>query len=69
MNEGVTIMKKQYTYIGSEKEFTEGGCKYKTFSSFRKMKEFAADATHDGIYYVSAPNITFKYTRDQVLSK
>lgn len=58
---GFQKMKRQYTFIGEN-----GG--FKTFTSYRKMKAWAEDPAHEGTYYISAPNITFKKTRLQVLS-
>lgn len=43
------------------------GTEWKPFTSYRKMVEWAEDTAHDGTYYVSAPDITFQYTREQVL--
>jgi len=54
-----------YTNSGIEK--LEPGKLFDCGALYTTTEE--ADATHDGIYYVSAPNITFKYTRDQVLIK
>ena len=60
------MQKKRYSYVGSANEFNGFGCKFKSFSSFKKMREFAQDESHDGTYYVTAPDITFKYTREQI---
>lgn len=50
---------RRYTYIGNDG--------FKTFQSLKQMKEWARDESHDGTYYISAPNITFTKTRQQVL--
>jgi len=53
------VRKRRYTYIGKDS--------VKTFTSLKQMKEWAMDESHDGTYYISAPDITFTKTRQQVL--
>lgn len=50
---------RRYTYLN--------GTEYKTFTSFRKMLEWAKDEAHDGKYYISTPAMTFTHTRTQIL--
>lgn len=54
-------MKRRYFYLK--------GTEYKTFSSYRRMAEWAKDEDHDGIYYISCPSITFKHSREEILKK
>lgn len=44
------------------------GTQFKSFTSYKKMKEFAKDENNNGVYYISCPDITFKYSREQILS-
>ena len=53
-------MKKRYVWIG------EYG-KFKCFTSYKKMLDWASDENHDGTYYISCTDVTFKKTREQVL--
>lgn len=50
---------KRYVYLN--------GTQFKSFSSFRKMVEWAKDETHDGSYYISTTAMTFKHNRIQIL--
>ena len=55
-------MKRRYAWIGN------GDCwRVKTFSSYKEMVEWAKNSEHEGIYYISCPDITFKKTREQIL--
>lgn len=54
-------MKRRYFYLK--------GTEYKTFSSYRRMAEWAKDEDHDGVYYISCPSITFKHSREEILKK
>ena len=50
---------KRYTYLN--------GTEHKTFTSFRKMLEWAKDEAHDGKYFIHCPAMTFTHTRTQIL--
>lgn len=43
------------------------GTEFAIFKSLKAMKKHAQLESSTGIYYVSAPDITFKYTRLEVL--
>ena len=58
---------RRYVYVGSSEEFEFGSIKFKTFSNFNEMRKFAKDEKHNGTYTISAPDITFKYKREQIL--
>ena len=50
---------RRYTYVGDD-------C-VKTFSTFEQMKKWAKDEHHNGTFYISCPDITFKKTRQQII--
>ena len=50
---------RRYVYLN--------GTQFKSFTSIKKMREWAEEETHDGKYYVSCPNITFTYSKSQIL--
>ena len=39
---------------------------FKSFTSYKRMKEFAQTPENDGTYYVSSPSITIKMTQEEV---
>ena len=56
-------MKRRYFWLGN------GSCwGFKIFKSYKDMVEWAKDDNHDGTYYISCPNITFKKTRQEILN-
>lgn len=55
-------MKRRYSWLGN-------GLCFKIFKSYKEMVEWAKDDNHDGTYYISCPNITFKKTRQEILNK
>ena len=56
-------MKRRYSWLGN------GSCwGVKIFKSYNDMVEWAKDDNHDGTYYISCPNITFKKTRQEILN-
>ena len=56
-------MKRRYAWIGSG-----DNCRFKSFKSYAEMFSWAKDSKHDGIYYISPPNVTFKKTREQIIN-
>lgn len=56
-------MKRRYAWIGSG-----NSCRFKIFKYYAEMLSWAKDSTHDGIYYISCPNVTFKKTREQMIN-
>lgn len=51
---------RRYSYVGN-------GI-FKVFTSIKKMKVFAQGKENNGKYYISCPNITFTYSREEILS-
>lgn len=51
---------RRYSYVGNGT--------FKVFTSIKKMKIFAQEKENNGKYYISCPNITFTYSRDEILS-
>ena len=43
------------------------GTEWKVFFNREAFIEWAKDESHDGMYYVSTPRLTFKFTRKQLL--
>ena len=52
--------KRRYTYVGNGT--------FKVFTSIKKMKIFAQEKENNGKYYISCHDITFTYSRDEILS-
>lgn len=48
--------------------FISDSGKFKTFTSLKKMKIFAANENNNGTYYISYPNMTCKYSRLEFIS-
>lgn len=44
------------------------GVEFKVFRTFKEMFEYAQDERHDGKYYISCPDITFKYDRNDIIT-
>lgn len=55
-------MKRRYAWIGN------GYCTcFKTFKSYNEMIAWAIDKRHEGTYYISCQNITFRMSREQII--
>ena len=50
---------RRYSYVGADM--------VKTFKNFKQMQEFAKDEAHNGMYYISCTDVTFKKTRETIL--
>ena len=57
-------MKRRYVWIGNG-----DSCRFKSFKSYAEMLSWAKDSKHNGIYYISCPNVTFKKTREQIMEE
>ena len=43
------------------------GNEWRTFFTRKAFTAWAKDPSHDGTYYVSTPQITFKFSRESIL--
>ena len=50
---------RRYVYVGNGT--------FKVFTSIKKMKVFAQGKENNGKYYISCPDITFTYSREEIL--
>lgn len=49
-------------------DYVDSGC-YKHFQTRKAFIEWAQDDAHNGKYYMSYPNMTVTFTREQVLQE